>query len=74
MSMNTTATVTIKPHPREVVREFLEACKNYGSAKFYNDVIAEIEEQVPDIKGIGINKSPLSILRSQTLINPNRSN
>ena len=51
MSMNTSATVTIKPHPREVVREFLEACKNYGSAKFYNDVIAEIEDQVPYIRG-----------------------
>lgn len=52
--MNTTnspASITIKPHPREVVREFLEACRNYGHVKFYFEVLAEIEEQVPGILG-----------------------
>lgn len=44
--MNQTATVTIKPHPREVVREFLEACKNHGSNNFYEEVVTELRAQI----------------------------
>lgn len=72
--MNTStspASVTIKPHPREVVREFLEACKNYGSAKFYNDVVEELKAQVPITNNTQV-RPP--IVHTRTLINPNRSN